>query len=48
MGEYPQRFSRRAFVAGTSSFAALHSVDERASVTAIGAAIKKLYEQQFK
>jgi hypothetical protein len=26
MGGYSQRFSRRAFVAGTSSFAALHSM----------------------
>jgi hypothetical protein len=26
MGEYPQRFSRRGFLAGSSSFAALHSV----------------------
>ena len=26
MGEHPQRFSRRGFLAGSSSFAALHSV----------------------
>jgi len=26
MGEYPQRFSRRGFLPGSSSFAALHSV----------------------
>ncbi len=40
MSEYPQRFSRRAFVAGTSSVAAFYSMNSLLPLPAIGASLQ--------